>query len=1054
MKKQQQPKQTGIIAWFANNSVAANLLMILLMMGGLVTYHSINKKMQPDIVLNNINITMPYLGASPEEVEKGVVVKIEEAIQDVDGIEKISSVSSQGFGSVTTEIDKKYDLDTVMADIKSRVDAIPTFPQQTEKAVISKVKFQRDVMWLSVYGDMDRKTRQALAQEVKDEIVALPDVSKAQISGNRPYEVKIEVSENTLREYHLTMDEITNSIRSSSKDIPGGAIKTAGGNILLKAKGQSYSGYDFSNIILRTNRDGTLLRLADVAKIIDGFAESEDYAKFDGKPASNIRIQSTKDENILKVAEAVRNYIKVKNKTLPQGAKIGVWGDVSFYLKGRLDMMFSNLMMGAVLVFLVLALFLRIRLAFWVMMGIPVSFLGTLFFMPYLGAYSVSINMLSIFGFILVLGIIVDDAIVIGESVYTTIKKEGHSTYNVIKGANKVALPATFGVLTTIAAFAPVLMIDSVVAPFFISIAMVVSLALTFSLLESKWILPSHLAHMKFEPYDESKSNWIERLQHRFREGVEKFTQVKYKPILKKALHARYSTMAIFIASLFLALGLVKSDLVKVEIFPNVPSDFIRVSLVMNEGSSTQARDRVLNALESKIHSVDAEYIKQHPKSNSLLKHSLIYTRGDNGGGAFIEITKSENRKINAYEIERRYRNAVGTMPEVKELRFYAGTNAGGGAKLAFNLTGVNYVQLEDAAKHLETLLHRYDGVHDIRNSYSTGTQEIALKIKPEAEILGLTQNDLGRQVRQAFYGEEAQRIQRGPDEVKVMVRYPEAERKSISDLEKMRIRTLKGTEVPISEVADVSIGKSYSSINRIDRKRAITVSADTNSDKVESGDVIKNVFKQFMPILATQYPSVKLSLEGSSKFQQELAMSFLKAFVLSLFLIYALIAIPMKSYSQPLIIMSVIPFGIIGAIIGHILFGKSINMMSMFGIIALGGVVVNDSLILVDFINKARAQGVKLTDAVIEAGMQRFRPIILTSLTTFFGLFPLYFETSLQAQYVIPMALSLGFGILFATVITLFLIPAMYLILEDIKAKLSRKKTIATDSEAITDQS
>ncbi len=1032
-------KQTGLIAWFAYNSVAANLLMIFIIIAGYYSYQTINKKITPDFEINSIQISVPFLGASPAEVEEGVVIRIEEAIQNVEGIERINSFAFEGMGRVFAEIDNDQDLNVVMDEIKVAVDSISTFPELTETPIIKKQKFQQDVMWLSVYGDMDRRTRQSMAQQVRDELMALPEVNTATLVGNRAYEIKIEISEKTLREYALTMDEVAAAIRRSSLDLPGGVINTSGGDILLRTKGQAYTGYDFSQIILRTNIDGSLLLLDEVANVIDGFAEGEGFAKFDGKPASNIRIQSSGDQNVLEVAAAVRSYIEKKNAKLPEVAQIASWADISFYLQGRLDMMFSNMAMGAVLVFLILALFLRIRLAFWVMLGIPISFLGTFMLMPHLGDYAVTVNMLSVFAFILVLGIVVDDAIVIGESVYTTIKENGQSTENVIIGTNKVAVPATFGVLTTIAAFAPILLIDAGPAPFFYAIAVVVTLALIFSLIESKWILPAHLAHMKFEPYDESKASSFAKFQHQFRQSLEIFAKEKYKPLLNLAIRYRYNTMAIFFAGLMISMGLLTSGIVKTEIFPNVPSDFIQVNLTMNDGTAPHIRNKTLIAIQDAAYEIEKDYLQENDGNTTFLQHTLVFTQGDTGGGLFIEVTKAEDRNIDAYAIEKRYREKVGDIAGVKDLRFFAGTNAGGGAKLEFKLTGANYLQLEKASEELQTKVAEFDGVFDIRNSFSTGTQEIQLSIKPEAELLGISQSSLGRQVRQAFYGEEAQRIQRGRDEVKVMVRYPQSERRSIADLENMRIRSLDGTEVPFHEVAEISIGSSFSSINRVNRKRAITISADIDPDKVESQQVIEDITENYIPDLLHKYPSVSYGLEGSSKDQQDLMKGFAMSALLSIFLIYVLIAIPTKSYSQPVIIMMVIPFGVIGAIIGHMLMGVSINMMSMFGIIALSGVVVNDSLIMVDFINQARKEGSQILDAVISAGISRFRAILLTSLTTFFGLLPIFFETSLQAQFVIPMAISLGVGIVFATVITLFFIPCLYIILEDLKTQFRR---------------
>ncbi len=701
-------------------------------------------------------------------------------------------------------------------------------------------------------------------------------------------------------------------------------------------------------------------------------------------------------------------------------------------------MMITNLLMGSLLVFLVLALFLRIKIAFWVMLGIPISFFGAFMIMPLLGEWSVTINLISLFAFIMVLGIVVDDAIVIAESAYSEISKYGHSTDNIIRGTMKVAMPATFGVLTTIAAFAPLLMIDASFAAFFRAIAIVVSLCLLFSLIESKWILPAHLAHMKYKPIDENNANFIERFQFKFKQKLDNFIHHTYKPLLEKALQKRYNTMAIFTAVLILSVGLIVGSLVKVEVFPSVPSDFIRSNLVMVDGTAPHERNKVIERIYQAALDV-AEENKTH--GESFIKHVMIFTNGNTQASFVLELVKAEKRELSAYDIEKLWRNRIGEVPGTRELRFYAGTNAGGGAAIEFQLTGRDNDQVEAAALAIQDALSQYDGVYDIRNSFSRGSQEIKLSIKPEAEVLGLTLSDLAKQVRQAFYGEEAQRIQRGRDELKVMVRYPKEHRISVADLEDMWIRTPSGEQVPFYQVADIALGQGFSTITRVNQKRSITISADIDPDKVQSRKVIAQMSEETIPKILADYPAVKYGLEGAGKEQKDFLRQLGIAAIGALFLIYGLIAIPTKSYTQPIVIMSVIPFGIIGAIIGHWLMGKTINMMSMYGFIALTGVVVNDSLIMVDFINKAKAEGIKLIDAVIQSGTQRFRAILLTSLTTFFGILPMLFESSLQAQFIIPMAISLGFGIVFATVITLFLIPALYIVKEDFRLLLNEVK-------------
>ena len=1035
----EKEQHSGIIAWFAQNSVAANLLMIFILIAGFISYQSINKKMFPDFNPNSIQVVIPYLGAAPEEVEEGVLFKVEEAIENIEGFKRITSTAQEGIAIVNIELQSGVSMPEKLDEVQMQVDAITTMPEQTEKPIVTKQEFKGQVMWLSVSGGMSRRSRQNLAQDIREEIMQLPSVNSAQVVGNRDYEISIEISDLKLQQYGLTFDQITQAVRRSSIDMPGGRIKTDGGDILLRTKGQAYTGDEYGKVVLRTSSDGTRLLLSDVADIKDGFVEDEDFATFDGENTTSIMVQSTGDQNDLAIAAEVKAYVKKKNEQLPQGAKLTIWGDSSFYLSERLDMMLSNLMIGATLVFLVLALFLRIKIAFWVMLGIPISFLGAFLLMPIMGEWSVSINIISLFAFIMVLGIVVDDAIVIGESAYSEIQRYGHSTDNVIRGTLRVAMPATFGVLTTIAAFAPLLAIDATFAPFFRAIALVVTFCLIFSLIESKWILPAHLAHMKYVPLDENNASTLERFQMRFKEKLDHFIHHVYQPLLRKALIARYNTMATFIAVFLVAISLIVSAWVKVEVFPNVPNDFIQGQIVLVDGSAPHQRNKVIEKVVAAAHKVSDD---NKVGDASLLQHVMVFTQGNTEATIILELVKGEDRELDAYEIERLWREEIGEIPGTKELRFFAGTNVGGGAAIEFQLNGKDDDELEAAALAIQDKLKAYDGVFDIRNSFSRGSQEIKLSIRPEAEVLGVTLSDLARQVRQAFYGDEAQRIQRGRDELKVMVRYPKEDRLSISDLEDMWIRTPSGELVPFYQVADISIGQGFSSITRINQKRSITVSADIDPERVQSREVMAEMNDTIIPEILSDYPSVKYGVEGASKEQADFLRQLGIAAIGALFLIYVLIAIPTKSYTQPIVIMSVIPFGIIGAIVGHWLLGKTINMMSIYGFIALTGVVVNDSLIMVDFINKAKSSGMRMIDVVCQAGTQRFRAILLTSLTTFFGIFPLYFETSLQAQFIIPMAISLGFGIVFATVITLFLIPSLYMIKEDIRGLFKKRES------------
>ncbi|NNF51422.1 MAG: efflux RND transporter permease subunit [Gammaproteobacteria bacterium] len=1037
--------QKGLIAWFAGNSVAANLLMVFILAFGIYSSFTIRKQTTPDFELNVVQVQVPYPGAAPQEVEEGVVVKVEEAIQDVDGILQINSTASEGIGVISAEVRTGESLDDVLADIKTRVDAIATFPGLAEKPIISKQEIPVHVLFVALYGDIDEFGRKAMSTEIRDELMLIQSVSEVQILGGRSYEISIEVSEDTLRAYGLTMSEISQAINNSSVDLPGGQIKSEGGDILLRTEGQVYTGREYADLVLRTFPDGTRLTIGDIANIKDGFVESEDFGRFNGEPSVMLRIMASGGQSELETADDVRAYIAEKVKTLPAGVMLETWVDRSHYLRGRLDMMVSNMLQGALLVFVVLSLFLRLKVAMWVIVGIPIAFFGTIWLMPH-APWPITINVISLFGFILVLGIVVDDAIIIAESIYTEVRARGHTLANVIRGANRVAVAATFGVLTTIAAFTPMLFVGGIAAPFFEALSVVVILALIFSLIESKLILPAHLAHAKIKPVDEKAlfdpdvrvslvrviPRTLQRFQRRFQHGFKWLTHNAYEPLLNKALDYRGFTVSLFIAMLIITGGAMAGGVLRVVIFPDVPGDFIQVQLAMHNGTAPQVRNEAVARLERAALDLNAEYVADHPGVDDPVNHIGAFSNGDTGAVIFVEMPLDENRPLNGDDITGMWRDRVGEIAGVKDLSFSAGNNIGGGDPLSFKLTGDDLDSLEAAAKELQEHLGTYDGVFDISNSISSGGQEIRLKIRPEAEALGLTQAMLGRQVRQAFYGEEAQRIQRGKDELKVMVRYPLDERRSIADLENMRIRTPAGDEVPFDAVAEVFFGSAYSSISRQDRKRTVTVSADIDPEQVEPGEILEEIREEYIPELLAQYPGVGFSLEGASQEQINLLKNLALASLAALFLMFALIAIPLRSYSQPLIIMSVIPFGLIGAAVGHLLMDRSISMFSLFGLVALSGVVVNDSLIMVDFVNKARRRGVALREAVVHAGVSRFRAIILTSLTTAAGLMPILMEKSVQAQFVIPMAISISFGIIFATVITLFLIPTLYVMLED----------------------
>ena len=814
--------------------------MWFIIVAGLISISTMRKQTTPDFELNWIQIQVPYLGAAPQEVEEGVVIKIEEAIQDIQGIVEINSRANEGSGRVTIEVSRDVDINEVLTEVKTRVDAISTFPGLTEKPVIYKVEPDTPVIFVAIHGTIDDFSRKLLAQEIRNDLLTMPEISKVDFYGDRAFEISIEVSEHVLRQYGLTMTEVSEAIRASSVDLPGGTIKTEGGDILLRTEGQVYTGLEYADLVLRTFPDGTRLTLGDIANINDGFVESEGFGRFDGQPTATLNVLASGQQNELKTAAAVKAFVEERRASLPAGVEMDLWVDRSHYLSGRLMMMMENMWQGAVLVFLILSLFLRMKVAGWVIVGIPITFLGAFFLMPF-GPWPVTINMISLFGFIVVLGIVVDDAIIIGESAYTKIRADGHTIDNVVKGAKRVAIPATFGVLTTIAAFAPLLFVGGIVGPFFEAMSMVVVLCLMFSLVESKLILPAHLVHAKIKPVDEEDlfnpqryipllqriPRFFQKIQRRVQHGLHRLIHNRYRPALEKALDNRGMTVAMFGAFLIVTIGMMNSSLVRVVLFPESPGDFIQMQLEMESGTAPAVRNAALDKIEQAILELNDEYIAENPDLDPMIAHIGSFTTSDTGAVAWTELPMVDDRPIEVSEVTNLWRDRVGEIPGVKKLTFTDGNHFGGGPPLSFRLSGGNLEVLENAAGELETKLAGYEGVFDIENSFDTGGQEIKLAIKPEAEALGLTITSLGRQVRQAFYGEEAQRIQRGKDELKVMVRYPLEDRRSIADLENMRIRTPAGDEVPFGSVADVTFGNSYSRISRLNRERTITVSAD-----------------------------------------------------------------------------------------------------------------------------------------------------------------------------------------------------------------------------------
>ncbi len=1020
-----------MIAWFTKNHVAANLLLVTLLLSGLFSLSSkIPLEVFPSFETDMISVGVSLRGATPEDVEQGVTIRIEEAVQDLEGIKQIFSRSSEGSGSVTIEVESGYDPRELLADIKSRVDAINTFPGDAEKPIVALAERKREVIAVTVSSDYGEKETREYAEKVRDQILRLPNVTQVELSGVRDYELAIEVSQDTLRQYSLSLAQISSAIANSSSDISAGNLKTEGGDVLISSKGQAYRKDEFASIVVKNQADGTIIRLGDIATIKDDFEETPVRTRFNGKQAAFIDVYRIGPQSAITVADDVKNYIEEQQATLPQGFKLSYWDDDSELVKSRIATLTSNALQGGILVLALLTLFLRPAIAFWVFIGIPVSFMGAFIAMPIFG---VTLNIMSLFGFILVLGIVVDDAIVTGENVYTHLKTAKSGEQAAILGTQEVATPVTFGVLTTVAAFLPLAFIEGARGALFAQIPVVVIPVLLFSLIESKFVLPAHLKYIKLR-HQKGEPSKLEAIQQRFADGFESAILKYYQPILNTALRHKLATVSLFVGVFFIILTMITSGWTKFIFFPRIPSETVRVNLTLPTGTPFEVTNKYVIDMSEKAQQLQDKY--RDPNTGESVILNILATTGGRGGasnsGAVrFEITPAEQREsdIGSRELASEWRDLIGVIPGAESLTFRAEIGRSSDP-IDVQLSGTSLTILQDVADNIKNRLATYPTVFDIADSMSDGKEELRIELTQQGLALGLNRVNVAGQVRNSFFGSQVQRIQRGRDDVRVMVRLPIDERRSVADLQNILINTPDGGSVPLSHVATLTAGQSPSTINRIDRYRTLNVTADIEKNNTNM-TVLQADLAQYLDELMQQYPGVDYKLEGEAKEQRESFGSLAWALVFVFFIIYALLAIPFKSYMQPIIVMSVIPFGMIGAVVGHWIMGMDLTIMSLLGMLALIGVVVNDSLVLVDFINKKRTEGGDLIEAVKLAGASRFRPVMLTSLTTFIGLMPLLFEKATQAQFLIPMAVSLGFGIIFATFITLLLVPVNYMLME-----------------------
>ncbi len=1049
----------GAIKWMTHNHVAANLLMMIFIFGGIVLGFSIKQEVFPEIELDLIQVKVAYPGAGPEEVEEGIILKIEENLSSITGIKEIKSVAAEGFGSVNAEVMEGEDAELVLQDVKAEVDRIDTFPEDAEKPVITKLTNRQEVVSIVVYGNAPERSLREQAESIRDDLLALPEITQVDLKSVRPYEISIEVSEENMRSYNLTLGEIAERVKKASVDLPGGSVKSRGGEILIRTKEKRYTGTEYEKITILQNSDGTELKLGDIAQVRDSFEQTDQYARFDGQPAAMVAVFRVGNQKPIAISDIVNDYVIQKSQSLPDSIQTAVWNDTTDYLKSRRNLLLKNAFLGLILVFLVLGLFLRIRLALWVMLGIPISFLGAMLMMPSL---DVSINMLSLFAFILALGIVVDDAIVVGENVYSHRSMGKPFLTASVEGTIEVARPVIFSILTTVAAFSPLIFVTGTMGKFIRVIPFVVIPILLVSLVESLLILPAHLSLGQPGSRKKGVSGFVTKIRERFGNGLENFVAGPYKRFLKNSLNYRYTTLAAGIAMLLITAGIVKGGIIKFQFMPEVDGDLITASLKMPVGTAVEDTEEAQKHIVQKALEAVQEYDKALPDGKKVIKHIYstvgstlafdVHGSGTSSGSHLSDMAlmllKSEKRGIPSSDIAAQWREKTGSVAGADSVTFVSNL-VRFGANIDIRLAHTDFKILEKATARVKDALREYKGVDDISDNFSRGKRELKLKLTPEARALGITEEELGRQVRGAFYGAEALRIQRGRNEVKVMVRYPERDRQSLGDIKTMRIRSKDGGEISFDQAADVEEGRGFSQINRTDRKRVINITARVDNKKANAEEILRKMEETVLNDLTLDYSGLSYDLEGEEKERKDSMTSMAKGFMMALFIIYTLLAVPFRSYLQPFIIMASIPFGIVGAILGHLLMGFNLSILSVFGIVALTGVVVNDSLLLIDFINQNRKNGVNVFDAVEVAAQRRFRPIVLTSLTTSLGLTPIILEKSVQAQFLIPMAISLGFGILFATLITLLLVPALYLILEDFMKLLKVRKIENLESSA-----
>ncbi|PIE63381.1 MAG: multidrug transporter [Desulfobacter postgatei] len=1047
--------------WSVEHRVTVNLIMVFLIVAGIFTAMNMKREMFPRFSLGMISIAVDYPGASPEDVEEGICIKIEEQLKSLENIKNIYSTAVEGHAEVTLELDAGTDITEKLNEVRTEIDLIDSFPTQAEDPVVVEIKNNEPAIYVAVYGDVEERILKQTAEKIRDDLVNFDEISLAEITGVREYEISVEISEENLRKFSLSFNDVVRAVETGSLELPGGLIKTSGGEFLIRTKGKRYTGAEYEQIPLLTRADGTVVRIGDVARVVDGFEDLDLQSRFNGQPAAMVVVKRTSSQDTIAISNRVLAYIDNARDDLPKGIHLGHWYNIADMVQNRIDLLLKNGIQGIVLVFVVLALFLDLGLAFWVASGIPITFMGAFLFLENIGA---SINMLSLFGFIMTLGILVDDAIIVGENVYTHYSAGKTPKQAVMAAMEQVGGPVVMAVTTTIVAFSPLMFITGIMGKFIAVMPQSVICILFISLLEAFFILPAHLeGALSHSPEEESRSkifkmlffwiHWIKTdllyihgvLRIRMEKGMNRIIYAYYLPTLRYCVKNKYFTLALGVGCLIISLGLIAGGHLPYTFFPKTDSYWMLSEIVYPLGTPFETTQKTIKQIEVGAFKLNAYFRDRVEDKKDLIVNTfslvgVIPRRdwkegvfGGHCGEAWIEILPAAQRPdILASEVAAKWREFTGDILGVEQATFTIIGADPGGNPIEIRLQGSEFAQMEAAAQALKQEIASYPGTFDITDDFRSGKMEKQIYIRPGAESLGVTMADIATQLRQGYYGDEVLKIQRGKDDVKVMVRYSKQERETESSIDRLRIRTKDNRDIPLNQVARIEAKRGYATIKRANRHRGITVTSDIDEGVANAQNIVKDLKKQFLPDMIKRFPGVEYDLGGQTKRSKESMESLMKGFIVAAMIIFLLLASQFRSYSQPLIIMTAIPFGLIGAILGHLIMGLDITIISIFGIVALSGVVVNDSLILIDFINVEVAGGTGVFEAVIKSGETRFRPVILTSFTTVAGLAPLLTETSFQARFLIPMAVSISFGLIAATVLTLIFVPTLYVVIRD----------------------